>query len=191
VHLKPDEAKELLTIADYNWRAVDPTIFGSLIEGFLSTDRSALGAHYTHEVDILKIVRPTIVKPWRQRIDAVTTPDEGVVLLNELCRFRVLDPACGGEVGALEEVLPGGLQIPDGSAEHPGEVVAADRHRGSAAGTLRTLDRLFDVDESFGDFAQSVLAGGLLGRAVKIRHVLSFRGERPHPTTPADMTEPC
>ncbi|GIJ26838.1 DNA modification methyltransferase [Micromonospora qiuiae] len=95
VHLTKDEATELLRIAEYNWRQVDPTIFGSLIEGFLSTDRSALGAHYTHEIDILKIVRPTIVKPWRTRIDAVTTPDEGVALLDELCRFRVLDPACG------------------------------------------------------------------------------------------------
>ncbi|GIJ22166.1 class I SAM-dependent DNA methyltransferase [Micromonospora lutea] len=95
VHLTKDEATELLRIAEYNWRQVDPTIFGSLIEGFLSTDRSALGAHYTHEIDILKIVRPTIVKPWRARIDAVTTPDEGVALLEELCRFRVLDPACG------------------------------------------------------------------------------------------------
>ncbi|WP_348774064.1 DNA methyltransferase [Micromonospora sp. WMMD1076] len=95
VHLTREEAAELLEICRYDWRQVDPTIFGSLIEGFLSSDRSALGAHYTHEVDILKIVRPTIVKPWRARIDAVTTPDEGVALLDELCRFRVLDPACG------------------------------------------------------------------------------------------------
>ncbi|MEU3456367.1 DNA methyltransferase [Micromonospora sp. NPDC006766] len=95
VHLKKEEAAELLEISKYDWRQVDPTIFGSLIEGFLSGDRSALGAHYTHEIDILKIVRPTIVKPWRARIDAVTTPDEGVALLDELCRFRVLDPACG------------------------------------------------------------------------------------------------
>ncbi|TNH25095.1 class I SAM-dependent DNA methyltransferase [Micromonospora orduensis] len=95
VHLTTDEARELLRIAEYNWKQVDPTIFGSLIEGFLSSDRGVLGAHYTHEIDILKIVRPTIVKPWRARIDAVTTPDEGIVLLEELSRFRVLDPACG------------------------------------------------------------------------------------------------
>ncbi|MFI0791190.1 DNA methyltransferase [Micromonospora rubida] len=95
VHLTTGEAAALLAIADYNWRQVDPTIFGSLIEGFLSNDRGVLGAHYTHEIDILKIVRPTIVTPWRARIDAVTTPDEGVALLEELCRFRVLDPACG------------------------------------------------------------------------------------------------
>ncbi|XTZ16486.1 DNA methyltransferase [Micromonospora echinospora] len=95
VHLTTDEAAELLKIAEYNWRRVDPTIFGSLIEGFLSAERGALGAHYTHEVDILKIVRPTVVKPWRARIDEISTPDEGVALLEELCRFRVLDPACG------------------------------------------------------------------------------------------------
>jgi Type I restriction-modification system methyltransferase subunit len=43
----------------------------------------------------MKIVRPTIVRPWRERIDAVSTPAEASRLLDELCRFRVLDPACG------------------------------------------------------------------------------------------------
>ncbi len=96
VHLSMDEAKALLGIAQYNWREVDPTIFGSLMEGFLGVEaRSALGAHYTHEADIMKIVRPTIVRPWRERVAAVTTPDAARALLDELCRFRVLDPACG------------------------------------------------------------------------------------------------
>ncbi len=57
--------------------------------------RWELGAHYTHEVDILKIVEPTIVRPWLQRIDACSTPTQARALLDELCSFRVLDPACG------------------------------------------------------------------------------------------------
>jgi hypothetical protein len=80
----------------YDWRQVDPTIFGSLLEGVLGRNRRwELGAHYTHEVDIMKIVAPTIVRPWRDRIAACTSPEEARKLLDELCGFRVLDPACG------------------------------------------------------------------------------------------------
>jgi hypothetical protein len=94
--LTPDVAGRLRDIAGYDWPAINPTIFGSLVEGFLGAqDRAALGAHYTHEVDILRIVRPTIVRPWQQRIGAVGSVPEGMAVLGELCGFRVLDPACG------------------------------------------------------------------------------------------------
>ena len=86
----------LAAACEYDWRRVDPTIFGSLMEGVLGRSRRwELGAHYTHEVDILKIVVPTIVRPWRERINACVSPSEARRLLDELCAFRVLDPACG------------------------------------------------------------------------------------------------
>src|SRR5258708_26427865 len=66
------------------------------MEGFLGRDRRwELGAHYTHEVDIMKIVRPTILQPWRERIEATSTVDEVRSTLEDLCAFRVLDPASG------------------------------------------------------------------------------------------------
>ena len=96
VDLNQDELTLLATACEYDWRQVDPTIFGSLMEGVLGRSRRwALGAHYTHEVDILKIVIPTIVRPWRARIDACTSSTDARQILDELCAFRVLDPACG------------------------------------------------------------------------------------------------
>lgn len=96
VSLDRDELELLLDAGKYDWRNVEPTIFGSLMEKCLGAEtRWELGAHYTHEADIMKIVRPTIVRPWRRRIDAAATPDEARKLLDELCAFRVLDPACG------------------------------------------------------------------------------------------------
>ena len=96
VHLTVDELRRLAHAAEFDWRKVDPTIFGSLMEEILGHDRRwALGAHYTHEVDIMKIVRPTIVEPWRVRIDATETLAEVRRALDDLCSFRVLDPACG------------------------------------------------------------------------------------------------
>ena len=96
VDLNADELRLLQNATAYDWSRVDPTIFGSLMEGCLGREqRWELGAHYTHEADIMKIVRPTVVQPWRERIDATRTPDEARALLDELCEFRVLDPACG------------------------------------------------------------------------------------------------
>ncbi len=90
------ELLHLKAAVEFDWRKVNPTIFGSLLEGVLGQERrSALGAHYTHEVDIMKIVTPTIVRPWRDRIAATATPVQARALLDELCAFTVLDPACG------------------------------------------------------------------------------------------------
>lgn len=96
VLMSKDELEHLRRASEFDWRAVDPTIFGSLMEGILGDERrERLGAHYTHEADIMKIVAPTIVHPWRERIDQVSSPAECRALLDELCAFRVLDPACG------------------------------------------------------------------------------------------------
>jgi hypothetical protein len=92
VPLSVDELQLLAEVTTYDWSKVEPTIFGSLMERIIA---GGLGAHYTHEVDIMKIVDPTIVRPWQERIDATTTPNEALQVLKELCRFRVLDPACG------------------------------------------------------------------------------------------------
>jgi len=94
--LTREELEQLKLAVEFDWRQVNPTIFGSLLEGVLGESRrSALGAHYTHEADIMKIVSPTIVRPWRERIGAVATVTEARDLLDELCAFTVLDPACG------------------------------------------------------------------------------------------------
>jgi hypothetical protein len=96
VHLDPEELVLVADAAGFNWREVDPTIFGSLMEGCLGQQRRfELGAHYTHEIDILRIVRPSIVEPWADQVAAATTPAELASILGRLCALRVLDPACG------------------------------------------------------------------------------------------------
>ncbi|WP_007024684.1 DNA methyltransferase [Saccharomonospora iraqiensis] len=92
VGLAASELDSLAEAAEYDWSKVEPTIFGSLMERIIA---GKLGAHYTHEADIMKIVGPTIVRPWQERIDAATTPNEALKVLEELCTVRILDPACG------------------------------------------------------------------------------------------------
>lgn len=97
VHLEPDEVELLSQAAgDFNWRNVEPAIFGGLLQGALGRERQwALGAHYTAEADILKIVLPTVVEPWRERIAACRSLDDVTAAQNDLMHYVVLDPACG------------------------------------------------------------------------------------------------
>jgi type II restriction/modification system DNA methylase subunit YeeA len=57
--------------------------------------RHAIGAHFTSEADIQKVVLPTIVDPWQERIDRADTLRDLEALTREIRSFRVLDPACG------------------------------------------------------------------------------------------------
>ena len=49
--------------ADMDWRAIDPTIFGTLFERGLGEKRAPLGAHYTDIATIAKLVDPLIREP--------------------------------------------------------------------------------------------------------------------------------
>lgn len=48
---------------DMDWRAIDPTIFGTLFERGLGSKRAALGAHYTDTGTIAKLVEPLVRDP--------------------------------------------------------------------------------------------------------------------------------
>jgi hypothetical protein len=96
VHLTVEELEQLRKACDFDWKRVEPHIFGSLLEGALGRESQwALGAHYTHEVDILKVVRPTVVEPWRERIENADTAAQAQKLQGDLLNYVVLDPACG------------------------------------------------------------------------------------------------
>jgi hypothetical protein len=107
----PPEAKNILRIAaDQDWRAVEPAIFGTLLEQVLTTaDRAKLGAHYTPRACVERLVQATVMDvltpEWEAARDAARVhadagePAEAIALA---CAFharlrdvRVLDPACG------------------------------------------------------------------------------------------------
>ena len=100
--------------ADMDWRAIDPTIFGTLFErGLDPTARAPLGAHYTDTGTIAKLIHPLITEPllaeWQtvktviiagqdkgprsKEYKAARAAYHGFMLC--LSRFQVLDPACG------------------------------------------------------------------------------------------------
>ncbi len=94
--LGQDQVIALTKAAEANWTYVDPHIFGSVFQGIMNdAERHASGSHYTAHDDIMRVVGPTIVEPWRKRILAASSLGALTALRNELVRFRVLDPACG------------------------------------------------------------------------------------------------
>lgn len=96
ISLTKQEITLLLEAAQENWSQVEPAIFGTLFESSLGkAERHALGAHYTSEEDIQKVILPTIIYPWRERIESAKTLEELLILQKELSQFKVLDPACG------------------------------------------------------------------------------------------------
>ena len=97
IDLLPAGLDLLATAADRKWDMVKPEIFGTLFQSSMDSDeRHAFGAHFTSEFDIRKVVGPTIVRPWREKMEAAW---DKVGKLKEVLRdlrlFRVLDPACG------------------------------------------------------------------------------------------------
>ena len=96
LELYPDELAQLKQAAKSNWSKVRPEIFGTLFEHSTEkAERHAFGAHFTSPVDIMKIVGPTIVDPWREEIEGAKTVNRLAELRERMHHFKVLDPACG------------------------------------------------------------------------------------------------
>ena len=96
IELTKEELTLLEKAARQDWTKIRPAIFGSIFEGTASNKlRHRHGMHFTSEVDIMKIVRPTISNYWDSRIEAANTIAELNSLQLELQNYSVLDPACG------------------------------------------------------------------------------------------------
>jgi hypothetical protein len=96
IELTQKELEILDVTAKQDWSKVRPAIFGNIFEGTANDkERHATGMHFTSEVDIMKIVRPTISEFWEEKIEAANTLKELNGLVQELREYKVLDPACG------------------------------------------------------------------------------------------------
>ena len=83
-------------ITKEDWSKVNLAIFGTIFQqSIVKTKRHRFGAHHTSEVDIMRILVPTIIRPWRERVEKATSIKELHAIRSELSNFKVLDPACG------------------------------------------------------------------------------------------------
>lgn len=91
----------LLDAARHDWSGVSPAIFGSLFQSVMSADqRRRIGAHYTSEANILKVIGPLFLDDLAAELDRLVARRSGrdAALLEfqaKLSRLTFLDPACG------------------------------------------------------------------------------------------------
>ncbi len=100
IDLQPNELKLICEpdegAATKNWSKVNPAIFGTIFQQSMDAEeRHAYGAHFTSEADIMRIVTPTITRPWMERIAKASTMKDLLAVRSDLMNFKVLDPACG------------------------------------------------------------------------------------------------
>ena len=96
VELNHKEIHLIYEASAEDWGKVRPSIFGSIFESSMEKDlRHGHGIHYTSELDVQKIVYPTIVQPFKEKIEKSKTKRDLKKILSGIRDFKVLDPACG------------------------------------------------------------------------------------------------
>lgn len=92
----------LLKCAEFDWAQISPAIFGSLFQGVMNpSERRAIGAHYTNEENILKLIEPLFLNELRAEFAAIVNgPAHGrkgklETFHDKLASLQFLDPACG------------------------------------------------------------------------------------------------
>jgi hypothetical protein len=90
----------LIDLCGMNWGAISPAIFGAMFQSVIELDardrRRQLGAHYTSEANILKLIGPLFMDELRAEFEQVKTNKNLLFeFQKKLARLTFLDPACG------------------------------------------------------------------------------------------------
>ena len=88
---------QLVRCTYFDWSRISPAVFGSLFQSIADpARRRTLGAHYTSEQNILKVVGPLFLDDLRQELAAAGTRRGPLDALHRrLETIRFLDPSCG------------------------------------------------------------------------------------------------
>jgi type I restriction-modification system DNA methylase subunit len=87
----------LLECCKLNWSRISPAIFGSLFQSAMDPDRRRnLGAHYTSEKNILKLIKPLFLDDLYKEFENVRGSRGRLMEFHsKLANLKFLDPACG------------------------------------------------------------------------------------------------
>lgn len=87
----------LLDCCLLDWGKISPAIFGSLFQSVMDTKaRRNLGAHYTSEQNILKLIKPLFLDELWTDFNRFKKDKNKLRLLHQkISKLRFLDPACG------------------------------------------------------------------------------------------------
>jgi hypothetical protein len=87
----------LLDLCALDWSVISPAIFGSLFQSIMDEKaRRNLGAHYTSEENILKLIKPLFLDALWAEFEKVKTNKNRLFEFHKKLRsLNFLDPACG------------------------------------------------------------------------------------------------
>ncbi|CAK8725354.1 Site-specific DNA-methyltransferase (adenine-specific) [Candidatus Electrothrix aarhusensis] len=124
-----DMRNMLLDACELDWAGISPAIFGSLFQSVMDAgERRNLGAHYTSEANILKLINPLFLEDLKAEFARVKKTKKKLVEFHaKLSRLTFFDPACGCgnflvityrelrllELEVLKVLYPGGQGVID------------------------------------------------------------------------------
>ena len=91
---------KLLTCCGIAWGAISPAVFGAMFQKIISLEpgdrRRQMGAHYTSEANILKLIKPLFLDELEAEFEKVKrNKNQLFEFQKKLRRLVFLDPACG------------------------------------------------------------------------------------------------
>lgn len=87
----------LLKCCAFDWSQISAAIFGSLFQGVMDPkERRQLGAHYTSELNIMKVIQPLFLDELYTEFDTAKRSQQRLQTFHDkLASLKFLDPACG------------------------------------------------------------------------------------------------
>lgn len=92
-----DMRKIFLECCTLDWGYISPAIFGAMFQGVMNPkERRELGAHYTSEENILKVIKPLFLDELWEEFELIKGSSQQLKQFHEkLSKLKFLDPACG------------------------------------------------------------------------------------------------
>lgn len=97
----PGMRRALLDACGFQWSTISPVVFGSLFQNVMTDpERRSLGAHFTSERDIMRVIRPLFLDQLEADLGRAKTASVGRLnrlreFHNHLASLTFLDPAAG------------------------------------------------------------------------------------------------
>ena len=87
----------LLNCCYLDWSKISPAIFGAMFQSVMNPEaRRNLGAHYTSEKNILKVIHSLFLDDLKAEFESAKNNDARLNAFHQkLSRLKLLDPACG------------------------------------------------------------------------------------------------
>ena len=96
-HFNTPMRDALLAATRFDWSRISPAVFGALFQGVMEPRaRRQIGAHYTSEANILKVIRPLFLDDLQAQLKKAGTNHAALDRLHDkIAALTFLDPACG------------------------------------------------------------------------------------------------